>query len=71
MAAKKPTETEALSKRLKEYGSWKDKTYMDRFVILVFLTAAEKRAFAKAQFDEGAVDYFDGDDVDSIRLKKR
>jgi hypothetical protein len=65
------TETEALKKRIKEYGSWKDKADMDRFVILVFLTAAEKRAFVKKQFGDELVDYFDGDDVASIQLKQR
>jgi hypothetical protein len=60
----------ALNNRLKDYGSWEAKMDMDRFVILVFLTAAEKQAFAGKHLGDPLVDYFDGDDVQSITLKE-
>ena len=54
-----------------QVGKWGEELDMDRFVILVFLTAEEKRAFAQSHFGTPDVDYFDGDDVESISLKKR
>lgn len=66
---KKKTEAQGYKQRLKDFSSWMEVTNMDRFVILVFLTAEEKRRFAKAQLGDETVDYFDGDDVESIKLK--
>jgi len=52
------------------HGRWSEELNLDRFVILVFLTAEEKQAFAEAQLGDACIDYFDGDDVESIKLKR-
>jgi hypothetical protein len=59
----------SFGQRLKQYGQWREKTNMDRFVTLVFLTAKEKAEFCKRMFGDEAVDYLDGDDVESVTLK--
>lgn len=59
----------AFGQRLAQYGKWREKTNMDRFVILAFLTAEEKRDFCKRQGLPEDVDYIDGDDVQGLELK--
>ena len=54
---------------LQASGKWAEELNMDRFVILVFLTAEEKRAFALKQLGDENIDYFDGDDVERITIK--
>jgi hypothetical protein len=65
-----PPEKKPFAQRLDQYGKWRDKTNMDRFVILVFLTAEEKEAFCRQQLGAPDVDYVDGAEVASLTMKK-
>ena len=60
----------ALGQRLKDYGKWREQTNMDRFIILTFLTSQEKRDFCKKFLADADVDYFDGDEVENLTIKK-
>jgi hypothetical protein len=67
---KKRDSAGAFNKRLREFGQWMNVMDMDRFVILVFMTADEKRAWAKRVLGNEDVCYFDGDDVIDVELKE-
>lgn len=54
----------AMEKRMRNYDKWRDRTDMDRFIILVYMTAAEKRAAAKRFLGDENADYVDGDTVE-------
>lgn len=54
----------AMEKRMRNYDKWRDRTDMDRFIILVYMTAAEKRAAALRMLGDENVDYIDGDTVE-------
>ena len=54
--------------RLKDYGRWRAKVDVDRFVILVFSTADEKRIFASKVLGDGDAVYVDGQTVE-LRIR--
>ena len=56
--------------RLASYGKWRDRTNMDRFIVITYLTAEEKMAAAEKYFGDAYVDYLDGADIDQIIIKK-
>ena len=50
----------AFGKSLKQYGKWKEKVNVDRFIILTFLTAKEKMDFAEKAIGDPEAVYIDG-----------
>lgn len=73
MAKQKTTREGFIASVEKTYegASWSNPLDMGRFLILVFLTADEKRAFAEAQLGDASLDYIDGDDVEKLVKKVR
>ena len=65
-----PIRTE-FGRSLKNYGKWKDKVNMDRFIILTFLTAKEKEEYAKKFIgpNDGDVVYLDGKEWELKEIK--
>ena len=57
--------------RLNDYGKWQDKANMDRFVILVFLTAAEKAEWAGRHLGDPEACYIDGHAVATVELESK
>lgn len=62
------TRTE-FGQRLKDYGKWRDQVNVDRFIVLVYLTAEEKAAASQRMFGIPDVVYVDGADVEAVTLK--